>query len=144
MSLTQGNQMQQRSNNYRPGHPWFYVLGGSVLGPKQILKNVKASSYKGCKADSIEKMGGMPDPKRSQELRAFRKTVLAELVGNLSRYREVVCALHQHRREVGGQQPAFDEVHGNVSLKHNHLYNDFAHLVTIDELLAEQPDLFGF
>jgi leucine dehydrogenase len=34
-------------------------------------------------------------------------------------------------------------VHVAISLKHNHLVNDFAHLVWLDELITRQGDLFG-
>ena len=37
-------------------------------------------------------------------------------------------------------QPICSDIHTNMSLKHNHLYDDFAHLVYIDDLLSQQPE----
>jgi hypothetical protein len=31
-----------------------------------------------------------------------------------------------------------------MSLKRNHIYNDFAHIVFLEELLSKQGDLFDF
>jgi hypothetical protein len=36
------------------------------------------------------------------------------------------------------------DIHMSMSLKHNHIYNQFAHLLTLDELLGRQRDLFDF
>ena len=39
---------------------------------------------------------------------------------------------------------ACNDIHTALSLKHNHLVNNFAHLITLDELLTKQMDLFDF
>ena len=53
----------------------------------------------------------------------------------LRHYRRTAEPLHE--------EPRCADVHVNMSLKVSHLINDFAHLLLLDELLAEQPDLFG-
>ncbi|MEM7147754.1 MAG: hypothetical protein AAF591_21805 [Verrucomicrobiota bacterium] len=68
---------------------------------------------------------------------------MAEFWNDVSEYREVVRELHRYRKtEVTQGKPEFADVHCDVSLKHNHLYNDFAHLIRLEELLSYQPDLF--
>jgi hypothetical protein len=59
--------------------------------------------------------------------------------------REVVRALHRHRANDPYEEgPRCAGVHQSVSLKHNHLFNDLAHLRTLAILLDKQRDLFGF
>jgi hypothetical protein len=132
-------------NGYRPGHPWFYVLGGMVLMPKEILTEVKASGYQGYMADTIAKADNKPEPQRSESLRQIRAKVHCDLISDLSCYRECARELHQYRITAiyNGGGPECREIHTSISLKHNHLYNDFAHLVRLDKLLSRQPDLFG-
>jgi hypothetical protein len=55
-------------------------------------------------------------------------------------YRRVVHELRRHRLEVTCEE--CHEAQTAVSLRHNHLFNDLAHLAWIDELLAIQLDLF--
>ena len=136
-------QEQNSPNTYSPGHPWFYLLGGRVLTPKEIKKSVRASDYKDWRADELEKLEAKAEPQRSQDLRKLRATVLAELADDLSRYRQVALELHRYRRRTAGQELPCHAVHTSASLKHNHLFNDFAHLIAIDDLLAQQPDLFA-
>jgi hypothetical protein len=137
-------QEQSSPNTYSPGHPWFYLLGGRVLTPKEIKKSVRASDYKGWRADELKKLEAKAEPQRSQGLRKLRAVVIAELADDLSRYRQVALDLYRYRRRTAGQELPCHGVHTSASLKHNHLYNDFAHLNAIDDLLAQQPDLFGY
>ncbi|MFD2257709.1 hypothetical protein ACFSSA_13580 [Luteolibacter algae] len=141
--LPQQEEQQSRPSTYSPGHPWFYLLGGRVLTPKEIRESVRESGYNGWRADELDKLEAKAEPQRSQGLRKLRAIVLAELAGDLSRYRQVALELHRYRRRTAGQELPCHAVHTSVSLKHNHLYNDFAHLIAIDDLLAQQPDLFG-
>lgn len=127
---------------YEPGHPWCYVLGGPVLYPSGILAGVRRQAYQGYRTD-IDAGDRLPEPQRSAELRRIRSEILADLRADLSRYRGVVSALRRHRRQPGDHRPECADVHVSVSLKHNHLANDFAHLLKIDALLAQQPDLFS-
>ena len=38
---------------YNFGHPWYYVLGGEILSPKQIRADVSAGNYQGYMAEEI-------------------------------------------------------------------------------------------
>jgi hypothetical protein len=130
---------------YLPGHPWFYHLGGRPLTFKQIRENVRRSGYRGYKAEDIAAIDRKAEPQRSAELRRLRARFLAELKADISRYREVIRDLRWYR-ESGAQDctaACCNDVHVAVSLKHNHLYNDFGHLILLDDLLTRQGDLFG-
>jgi hypothetical protein len=70
----------------------------------------------------------------------LRHQVIASLRLDLARYRKVVTDLRSYRSDDARAECR--DVHVAVSLKHNHLYNDFAHLAWIDDLLAVQRDLF--
>ena len=138
----------QTTLSYDPGHPWHYVLGGTALYPKQILQAVMASGYQGYLADTIQQAAQKNEPERSTALRTLKANILTDFKANLARYREVVRDLQCYDAEkikYSNQRidtpPICDDVHVNVSLKHNHLYNDFAHLFVIDKYLAYQKDL---
>lgn len=133
-----------RIRGYGPGHPWYYILGGAVLSPKQIRAEVIRRGYRGCSVYDIDKADAKSEPQRSEQLRRIRAKAKEALRNDLSRYREVARELHQHRKQLqhGEHEPQCENVHTSMSLKHNHIYNDFAHIVTIDALLARQQDLF--
>lgn len=129
---------------YSPGHPWYYFLGGKVLGPKSILKDVLASGYRGYRTD-IDKALSLVEPKRSEMLRKIRGNVVLQYHADLERYREVIRELQKtpiHDRRPDGTVSSAP-VHTSASLKYCHLYNDLAHLIRIDEALSVQGDLFG-
>lgn len=134
--------------NYSTGHPWFYYLGGPILKPKaqRRSKSPRASGYKGYLRDEIAKADQKTEPARSNALRAIRARAVAELRSDLSGYRK--CALELRRYRKGNRTPSdprgCDSIHTAISLKHNHLVNDFAHLIWLDDLLNQQGDLFGF
>ncbi len=131
-------------NTYEPSHPWHYLLGGKTLTPKQIRDSARTSGGMGWRQEELEKLDAKTEPQRSQGLRQLRATVLPELRTNLSRYRQVVLKLHRYRPEEPTKESfVCNDIHVSVSLKHNHLFGDFAHLLTIDDMLARQPDLFG-
>lgn len=123
--------------HYSAGHPWYYVLGGPVLSPKQIAVNTKASGYKGCQADDIQKAS-------DKQLRKIRRDVLQKYRRDLSQYRQAALLLHRFRSENPDaiHKPECEYVHTVIFLKHNHLCNVFAHLFYIEERLQYQPDLF--
>lgn len=127
---------------YDAGHPWYYVLGGAPLGPKKILHVVRARRYRGYLQQEIALSAARCEPRRSEELRRIRQSVSASLRIDLARYRELVRALRCSRRS--GKAPACSDLHTAVSLKHNHLFNDLAHLDWIDDLLSVQLDLFDY
>lgn len=136
------NEAFEVANGYGPGHPWYYVRGGEPLTPRQILRSVEDSRYKGCLAADIAKLDSLSEPKRSELLRALQVRVRSECRANFCAYRRFVRKLRAHRL----QQPAecaCANVHVAISLKHNHLYNDFAHLLELHRLLTFQRDLFG-
>ena len=132
------------SDNYSSGHPWYYKLGGEVKPPKLIMIEVRLRGYKGHMADDIEDADCKPEPKRSELLRQIRKKVMNDLKRDISQYREVARELHMHRKTYpfGSKKECSDGIHGSAALKYNHLSNDFAHLILLDELLSKQPDLF--
>ncbi|MEM7069357.1 MAG: hypothetical protein AAF478_10785 [Pseudomonadota bacterium] len=70
---------------------------------------------------------------------------MRELNSDLSDYRVVARKLNQHRKTQGWETPptCCDDVHTDMSLKYAHLYNGFAHLHFLDELLNKQKDLFA-
>jgi hypothetical protein len=132
---------------YGAGHPWFYFLGGPVLTPKEIREEVRRSGYRGYLADDICKADRKPEPQRSKALRELRAEMRRMLRADISRYREVARALHAYRRQqahVTERPVSSADIHMSMSLKHNHIYNQFAHLLTLDELLGRQRDLFDF
>lgn len=128
---------------YRSGHPWYYVLGGDWLRPKQILENVWKSGYGGYLAKDLQKANKLAEPRRSETLQLYRERFKSELRQDLSGYRESVRKLRDHRRNVEPDgKPECTDAHTSVSLKHNHLVNDFAHLILLDKLIPEQLELF--
>ena len=128
---------------YQPGHPWFYKLDGKVLYPKEILENVEASGYKGYRQEDIEQEASKPEPHRSVALRKLRQEFLNSLKDNLREYRRYTLELQLMRTEkMYDNSSICSDIHVSMSLKHNHIYNDLAHLNLIDALLSEQPDLF--
>ncbi len=141
----QTNEINKHQRGYQPGHPWYYKLGGKVLSPKQILATVKSSDYQGYRADDIRQADNKSEPQRSGVLRKLREETLKSLTSDLSCYRIFTCELREYRAldETGlGDHAICSDIHTSMSLKHNHLYNDFAHLNMIDGLLSRQPDLF--
>jgi len=131
---------------YDTGLPWYYKLGGKVLYPKQILKAVTEEGYKGYRAEDIANHDKKPEPERSEALRRLKAEIMACFRKDLSRYRELALTLHQRRKqgEDAPDMPVCSDLHTNISLKYCHLFNDFAHLKELDELLSYQVDLFGF
>lgn len=140
--------MKKKTENltsYNFGHPWYYVLGGKILSPKQIRAEVSAGNYQGYMAEEITAVDNKQEPYRSEALRAFKAKFLNDLAEDISRYRQIACAIRRDRVE----NPVFIEPdscadnHTDISLKYAHIYNDFAHLNYIEDLLAQQGDLFG-
>ena len=133
------------SRAYGAGHPWYYLLGGAVLTPKQIKGNVICSGYNGYLGGEIEAADRKTEPQRSQALKRFRARAMEELKRNISVYRRRTLELHRYRaaNPLPDRPTCCADIHTNISLKHNHLVNDFAHLITIDALLEVQGDLFG-
>lgn len=136
----------ERANSYGTGHPWYYVLGGPVLKPRKIIERIKERKYQGYMADDIITADRKPEPQRSEALRAIKDKAIRSYRRDLSCYRELACELRKYRQRhaLTIDIHVCENIHTNISLKHNHLYNDFAHLILLDELLSRQPDLFDF
>lgn len=138
--------MEFTHGGYGAGHPWYYVLEGKRLSLKQIQLSAKASGYRGYRSEEIEKADQMNEPRRSESLRSLREVAKHELGQDVARYRELARQLAR-RREAGVENVedgGCADIHTNISLKHNHIYNELAHILVIDELLSKQGDLFGF
>ncbi|WP_022694718.1 hypothetical protein [Ponticaulis koreensis] len=133
-------------NGYDPGHPWYYLLGGKVLGPKSILKSVIARDYRG-HIDEIKDAEALCEPRRSEQLRRLRNRITNQYKADLERYRELVRELQQHRLSdrLKDSVRLCEPVHSSLALKHNHIYNELAHLRRINAALCVQRDMFdGF
>lgn len=137
------NNSPKEEHGYGPTHPWYYVLGGTPLSPKQILLNVAASGYQGYRSDEISTIANRPSKVRYVKAEELQHVVLQEFRKNVHRYRRVVHELYQYRRTEHADTEACKDVHVAVSLKHNHLYNDLAHVIRLEQILAQkQPSLF--
>jgi len=129
---------------YTAGHPWYYFLGGKPRRPKEIREATRQSGYQGYARDRIGAADAMAEPKRSETLRSLRAKFECDLRRDISIYRECVNELRQTHWEIPDGETAVScgEIHTALSLKHNHMVNDFAHLIWLDELLSQQRDLF--
>ena len=129
---------------YCPGHPWYYFLGGRPRRPREILEATRQCGYQGYAREDIKAADTMAEPKRSKVLRGMRDKFRADLARDLSRYRECVRELRRTGWELpdGSKAMSCGEIHTALSLKHNHMVNNFGHLIYLDELLSKQMDLF--
>ena len=130
-------------NDYNAGHPWYYKLGGTILMPKEILTTVKLSSYQGYMAADIERIDKKAEPERSKALREIKDKFVKDLWRDISCYRNLAHKLRVERKTSSIDALSFscNELHTSMSLKHNHIYNDLAHLNYLDGLL-KQFELF--
>ena len=79
---------QQRTltpDDYHPGHPWYYLLGGVPPFPKQIMLKVEDSGYRGYRQQYIEEAATKAEPARSAALRGIQKEARKSLLDHLSR-----------------------------------------------------------
>ncbi|ETW11288.1 hypothetical protein ATO8_17510 [Roseivivax marinus] len=131
------------TRGYRPGHPWYYLLGGEVLPPKVIRLEARLAEYKGYRQEEILSAARRPEPQRTRLLNKIRDEVSQSLKANISRYREVARELHAYRNAHAGEPilNCSEAVHTAMSLKYAHIYNDFGHLELLDTL-PRQIDLF--
>ena len=137
--------IRHSQNGYSAGHPWYYKLGGKRLSLKEIRADVIATGYQGYRARDIIEADDKAEPKRSQTLRAMRAEAVSALREDVSRYRELARELAA-RRKAGTDEietAICSCIHTAIGLKHNHIYNELAHLELLDGLLAKQGDLFG-
>lgn len=138
------NNLSLEHRGYNLGHPWYYLLGGKVLKPKQILAHVKHGGYQGYAKDDIAAADAKPEPRRSSALRSYRDRFADDLRRDLSVYRTKVRELNRYRETQNFDviPTSCDDIHTAMSLKTAHLINDFAHLIFLDDLLSKQGDLF--
>ncbi len=140
--------MTQTENltGYSPGHPWYYIRGGRILSFKAIRQSVIERGYQGYMREQIAEADAKAEPKRSELLRSMRAEVVGTFRADAYRYRECAAVLRTRRAEgLDASEPlSCADVHQSIALKHNHLFNDFAHLIVLDELLTRQMDLFDF
>ena len=131
-------------HGYSAGHPWYYVLGGDTPRIKEIRDHVASRSYRGYLAEDIETANKLPEPKRTEALEALRNSANKALQEDISRYRRAAQELRAFRDLDGDKsaEPVCLDVHVALSLKFNHLFNDFAHLHYLDSL-PKQLDLFA-
>lgn len=136
--------MTYSQNGYSSGHPWYYLLGGDILKPRQILKAVIEENYKGYKADKILDADQKEEPIRSEQLRQMKAEILNELWDDISSYRQYAFQLRKLRSQNNAATEQFvcQDIHTNISLKHNHIYNAMAHLHLVNNALNKQKDLF--
>lgn len=129
---------------YSAEHPWNYLLGGDIPSIRAIRTCTILGKYPGCSACLIRDADAKPEPKRSEALRYLRNRTLEDLRGDISRYRECVRELRIWRDKHGGaDKPECGDVHTAISLKFDHILNDFADLHRLDSL-PKQGDLFEF
>ncbi len=132
-------------NNYESGHPWYYYLGGKILTPKNILENAKLSNYQGYLENDVKKFDLLDEPKRTQKFNELFRNELFELKRNLSLYRKYVLEISLRRKNnlIGENEPICDDIYMSMSLKHNHIFSNFRHLILL-ESFQKQMDLFDF
>lgn len=136
--------ISKNETGYSTGHPWYYVLGGKALYPSEIRASVDLSNYSSLMVEDILKAAKMSEPIRSERLRAIRLKIRHSLLDDLNRYLECIRELKALQDDTSPTaEPEFKEIHQSMSLKHNHIYNGYAQLMTCESHLAQQADLFA-
>lgn len=130
---------------YKPGHPWYFMLGGPIPTPKAIRQMVLSEGYYGYDRERIRAIAAKPEPHRSRELDSMRAKVKAALRQDISYYRRLAFELRRLRDEghVSEEQGVCDDIHVSLGLKLSHIYNGFGHLALLDQYPAQQGDLFA-
>lgn len=129
---------------YHAGHPWYYRLDGRILYPSEIKAEINLSTYPDLMIEDILTASAMDEPRRSERLRHIRTKARADLHYNLNIYLERVRELKARRLDPDPpEQPISSCVYLAMSLKHSHLYNDYARLAICEHHLSRQGDLFG-
>ncbi|MBL4877172.1 MAG: hypothetical protein JKY10_11865 [Cohaesibacteraceae bacterium] len=137
-------QQLEPYEGYKPGHPWYYRLGGKIPSPKQIEAYAMSAEYRGYLAGDINDAMNRVEPQRSAALRKIRTKVIADLRKDMSCYRGFACKLRRFRSDnsVKLDEHGCDNIHTAMSLKFAHIYNGFANLKTLDNVPNKQLDLF--
>lgn len=129
--------------SYPPGHPWYYVLGGKPLKPREIFNRVRDGNYRGYMMAQIEQAHLRQEPRRSILLRDFKERSRRELFNDLGGYRRSVRELSVYRKSLQSAtaERFCHETHQSICLKFNHLVNDIAHLILANDLLNQSNQL---
>lgn len=133
-------------NDYSPGHCWYYRLKGAVLSLKEILATVKSSGY-----ESIYKAKFMRDNEkddRTIKLLEHKKDSTNRIKDDISAYRKYCFYYHKLKEVDPNDMESHMDLCVSLSLKYCHIYNRFADLILLDNLLngsdSGQSDMFGF
>lgn len=130
--------------SYNSAHPCYYKFGGLVLFPSEIKSSVDLESYPDLMVEEILAASSMAEPKRSERLRGLRQAMRQELSRNLAIYLDRVRALKARRLDPDPPaQHVSSCVYVAMSLKHNHIYNDYARLMICEQHLSKQRDFFS-
>ncbi len=124
---------------YQPSHPWFYRRSGRVMPLRTILEHTKETGYLGYRAEDIRKASAGGN--REAKLLELRDAVCVELKRDILRFREIRRKFMGLSRAGETDSDRYIDLCTDMSLKHNHIYNGFAHLISIDGL-SFQPSLF--
>ena len=134
----------ESSNTYRAGHPWYYRLGNRILFPSEIKAKVTLDDYPDFMIEDMLKAANMAEPKRSERLRTIRENIRQSLRSDLDIYLKYVRELKVRRLDPDPPEQSISScVYMAMSLKHNHIYNDYAQLMICEQYLAQQADLFA-
>jgi len=143
MKQTETLKEELECGGYCAGHPWYYLLGGKRPTLKQISAYAERFEKRGYRAEEIDAVHRLPEPKRTAALSKTRAEIMDGLRRDMSGYRRAVRNLSAYREN---HQPdvsprSCDDVHVAISLKFSHLLNDFIHLQKLDSI-PSQLDLF--
>lgn len=111
----------------------------------EIETSVSRTNYRGYRERDLARADKLPEPRRSAELRQLHEWAKSELAADHERYLHYVAKLAIRRQDpndpAGADESPWDELYTALSLKYCHLFNDFAHLRTLREMLERQPSL---
>ncbi|NKX63283.1 hypothetical protein HEP89_04165 [Labrenzia sp. 5N] len=143
MTQTTSIEIELECGGYSAGHPWYYLLGGTVPTLKQIRAYAQKFEKRGYRVEEIDTAHRLPEPKRTAALSKIRADIMEGLRGDISGFRRAARNLTEYRKK---HQPEAspricDGVHVAISLKFSHLLNDFIHLQKLDSI-PSQLDLF--
>lgn len=110
---------------------------------KEIKEAVNADAYEGYLSEDIKAIARKPEPQRTRAINAMRSKLIADLGRDVSIYRRCVRELQRYRCDLPASSgTCCAEIHTSMSLKHNHIYNGFANLKTLEALPEQQLELF--
>jgi hypothetical protein len=143
MTQTTSSEIELACCGYSAGHPWYYLLGGTVPTLKQISAYAQKFEQRGYRVEEIDAAHRLPEPKRTQTLSKIRADIMEGMHRDISGYRRAARNLTEYRKnhQPEASPRCCDDVHVAISLKLSHLLNDFIHLQKLDSI-PSQLDLF--